>query len=371
MSETAEKKMTMMDYVLESPECMIKNVDRSKELTKTLVDAFTSGNYKTIWIIASGSSCNGSNCARAFMRHYMGVEIKIVTPFTFTNYENNLTDEDFAFVISQSGYSTNSIAALEKLKEMGKKAIGITGNLNSDFKDYADTLIEYGVGIETVGYVTKGVTTLAEFLMLFALEASLVNKKLSESEVNALKAEIKKCGDAHKIVTEETLAFYQTNYKALTSMTSAYVCGFGASYGTAMEGALKIGETIQIPSVAYEAEEFIHGPNLQLTPNYTLFFIDGDDQCSKRIIEIYHAVRQISDKAFIITNDKSVDDAHAIRMPFATNPLIAPLYCLPFFQIIADKVTTDLHLWEKHPLYGAFKANVACKTENYINNDPE
>lgn len=362
---TTEKKMTMMDYVLESPEAVSKNVDRSKELTKSLVERFTKGNYKTIWIVASGSSCNGSNCARAFVRHYLDVEVKIVTPFTFTNYENNLTENDFAFVISQSGYSTNSIEALEKLKAMGKEAIGLTGNLDSDFKDHADTLVEYGVGIETVGYVTKGVTTLAEFLMLFALDAAVATGKMSEADADKVKAEIKKTADAHKVITEETLAFYEKNYKALTSMTVAYCCGFGASYGTAMEGALKIGETVQIPSVCYEMEEFIHGPNLQLTPNYTLFFVDGDDHCSKRVLEIYHAVRAITDKAYIITNDKSVDEDHAIRMPFDTNPLIAPLYCLPFFQIIAYKVTTDTNKWEKHPLYNVFKTKVACKTENY------
>lgn len=371
MSETVEKRMTMMDYVLETTEYIVKNVDRSKELTQSLVDSFVKGDYKTIWIIASGSSCNGSNCARAFMRHYLDVEVKIVTPYTFTNYENNLKDSDFAFVISQSGCSTNSIEALEKLKELGKPAIGLTGNLDSDFKDYTDVLIEYGVGIETVGYVTKGVATLAEYLMLFSLEAALVQGKLDEVCVNKVKEDIKKTAEAHKVICDETLAFYKTNYKALTSMTNAYVCGFGASYGTAMEGALKIGETVQIPSVAYEMEEFIHGPNLQLTPNYTLFFVDGDDHCSKRVLEIYHGVREITDKAYIITNDPSVDDAHAIRMPFKTSPLIAPLYCLPFFQIISDKVTTDLGVWEKHPLYKAFKEKVACKTANYVSTDPE
>ena len=364
-----EKKMTMMDYVLESAPAIAHNVDRSKELTAALVKDFTEKDYKTIWIIASGSSFNGSNCARAFMREYLNCEVKIVTPYTFTNYENNMGEDDFGFVISQSGYSTNSIEALEKLKAMGKKAIGLTGNLDSDFKDHADELVEYGVGIETVGYVTKGVTTLAEFLMLFTIEAALVKGIMSAEQADSLKAEIKKTADAHKIVTEETLKFYETNYKAMTSMTSAYVCGFGASYGTALEGALKIGETIQIPSVAYEMEEFLHGPNLQLTPNYTLFFVDGMDHSSKRVSEIYHAVRTITDEAYIITNDPTVDDDHAIRLPFDTNPLIAPLYSLPFFQIISYKVTEDTHKWEKHPLYNIFKEKVACKTENYVDSE--
>ena len=56
---------------------------------------------------------------------------------------------------------------------------------------------------------------------------------------------------------------------------------FGAR-GVALEGALKIGETVHVPSPAYEVEEFIHGPNLQLTPGYTLFFFDAGDAAGER-----------------------------------------------------------------------------------------
>ena len=49
-------------------------------------------------------------------------------------------------------------------------------------------------------------------------------------------------------------------------MTNAYVCGVGANLGTASEGALKFGETVSIPTAAYEVEEYIHGPNIQIDP---------------------------------------------------------------------------------------------------------
>ena len=62
-------------------------------------------------------------------------------------------------------------------------------------------------------------------------------------------------------------------------MSWVYSCGAGANYGTALESALKMGETIHIPSCCYEIEEYIHGPNLQLTPQYNVIFFDGKRWC--------------------------------------------------------------------------------------------
>lgn len=350
----ANAKPTMLTYIEETPVQLELNNKNSKELTKELVNLYLQKKYKTIWIVASGSSSNASNCAKPFMMKYLDCNVEIVPPNTFLYSDLTYTDDDFIVVISQSGCSTNSIDALKKLKSINKKAIGITGNINSDFKDYADVVIDYGVGEETVGYVTKGVTTLAQFLMLFALEAS--GTEFIE--------ELNDVPNRHKIIQEETNAFYEKNKALLTSMTISYACGFMQGYGIATEAALKIGETVQIPSFAYEAEEFIHGPNLQLTPNYTLFFIDDLYKGSKRLEQIYLASRSVTDRCFAITNSDIVDDNHAIRLPFEIKePLLSPLYLLPFFQILAFRITTDLNKWHRHPLFKDFEKLVSCKTE--------
>lgn len=360
-----ENTPTMLTYIQETPKQLSLNVKNSKALTQSLVDIYLKKDYQTIWIIASGSSSNGSQCAKPFMMKYLNCDVKVITPSTFIYTENKMKDDDLAFVISQSGCSTNSIDALKKLKEMGQIAIGLTGNLESDFKDYTDLLIDYGVGIETVGYVTKGVTTLAQYLMLFALEAAYAKKIIDEKTYQDVLDEMDDAPRRHEVIQEETNIFYEKNKKALTSMNVSYTCGFMQGYGIATEGALKIGETVQIPSVAYEAEEFIHGPNLQLTPKYTVYFIDDMDKGSERLIQIYHATRSVTDYSFIITNSKEVDDDHAIHLPFdIKEPLLSPLYVLPFFQIIAYRVTTDCHKWEKHPVFEEnFKKNISCKTE--------
>lgn len=357
------KNPTMLTYVEETPAQLAANLENREALVGGLVDAYVEGGYRNVWIVACGSSSNASNCAKPFMMKYLGVDVQVVPPNTFVAYKDKLADDDFVFVISQSGCSTNSIDALDKLRAMGRKAIGLTGNLESDFKDHADILVDYGVGVELVGYVTKGVTTLAEFLTLFALEAGAKKGLVDDATYDALIAELGKCPERHVAFQKQVHEFYERNRAALTSMTVAYSCGFAQGYGIATEAALKIGETIQIPSFAYEAEEFNHGPNLQLTPNYTLFFIDDLGSTSARIIQLAQASRSVTDRVFVVTNSPEVDDAHALRLPSGIEePLLMPLYVLPLFQILAYRVTADLHKWEKHPLFEGFRKICDSKT---------
>lgn len=365
MSEPLNLKETMLTYVEESPAVIRRNVADSKAVTKPLVDAYTEKPYRTIWIVASGSSCNGSYCARPFVRKYLQTEVKVVTPFTFIHVEHNFTDDDFIFVVSQSGYSTNSIDALKLIREQGRKAIGVTMDVNSDFKDYCDLLVDYHIGFETVGYVTKGVTGWALYLMLFAIESACVKGIMTEEEAQALKAQIAKTADVHEAVQKQTDVFYKHNFLNLTSMQNAYVCGLGSGYGVAMEGALKIGETVQIPSQPLESEEYLHGPSLQISPNLNVFMVDCGI-ASDRIQKIYEANFLCTDRTYLLTTDhKYDDDTHAVVVDTDIDSEILPLCFLPFFQKIAYQVTEDTHRWLKHPMEETFEKTVACKTENY------
>ncbi len=138
------------------------------------------------------------------MMKYLQREVKIVSPATFIYGEHDLREDDFVFVISQSGCSTNSIEALDELRKLGITAIGLTGNVDSDFKDHADLVVDYGVGEETVGYVTKGVTTLAQFLMLFAIEAGARTGIVSPEQRIELLNEMADAPRRHEIVQRET-----------------------------------------------------------------------------------------------------------------------------------------------------------------------
>lgn len=357
-----ENQKTMQDYIREAAPLIKENTRHSKALTAPLVEAWLAHPYKTIWIVACGSSANAAYCARPLMRQLLGVEIKIVTPFTFTYYEHDYTADDFVFAISQSGRSTNILAALDVIRKQGHTAIGLTGNPQATICHHADLVVDYHVGIELIGFVTKGMTALVAFLMLFAIEAAQKQKRITATQAKTEKQNLIAAATAHVAVQKQTEAFIKKHYLEFSAMSRIMVCGAGAGYGTACEGALKICETVGIPSFPYETEEFAHGPQLQLNPDYVLFFIDDNPVASTRTRQLYSSMKLICPRCFIITH-QTMDDDHAFTVPYSANPLMSPLAYLPFFELIAYHMAEDLHRWVKHPLMTKVQKAAGTKTK--------
>lgn len=353
-------KNTMLTYIEQTPQ-QLRTLITSRQTYLSQLLAYYSEDIKEIWLIACGSSHNAAKCAIPFMEEYLPCSIRLFSPMTFIYQTKKIPDNVLTIVISQSGCSTNAIAALDQIKALNHHAIGLTANINSDFKYHADITIDYGAEEETVAYVTKGVVLLAAYLMLFALEAAMKTHRISQHDYELLIAEFNTCPNKHELMQKETKKFYEEYYKSLTAIQVVYFCGFMQAFGIASEAALKFGETIQVPSFAYEPEEMIHGPNLQLTPNYTLFFIDDDSKGSKRIQQIFHSIKEITDHTFIITTKQEIN---SLQIPFEIKyPLLMPLYLLPIFQILAYNITNDLHRWHKHPLFKNFKDSCTTKTK--------
>ncbi len=353
---------TMLTYIKETPYQLEWNVYHIQEITQELVQLYLQNDYNSIWLIACGSSFNGAQCAKPFLMKYLHCDVKVISPMTFVYSEHQMTDKDFVVVISQSGRSTNCIQALKLLKDMKKQAIGLTGCIDSPLKEYGDRVIDYSMGIEKVGYVTKGITVLSQYLMLFALEVSLKKGLTNQKDYQAIIEELKAIPSRHQIMQKQTKDFYQKHQYEMTSMDISFLIGFMQSYGIALEGALKMAETIKMPCMAYEAEEFVHGFNLQLTPRYTVWCIDDCLKGSQRLIQIYQAINSVTPHAYAITNSPDIDDDHAIRIPFEmTEPLLMPLYILPVFQIIAYQVSEELQTWNTHPRFSQFKNYIQTK----------
>lgn len=353
-------KLTMMDYIEETPSVLQYNIQHREELLKPLFDYIQDKAITQLILVASGSSYNACYVARAFLLKCLDISVRILTPYTFTYYEHHFNGNDLIIVISQSGLSTNAIEALKKAKSLDYYTVCLTGNKNSDVKDYADLTIEYGVGEELVGYVTKGVTTLALYLCLFAIEYTKKEKYI---------AELEKVVKLNQEMIEKSKQFIQNHFKSFSSMHQCYVCGAGANYGTALEGALKIGETIHVPSHCYEIEEYIHGPNLQLTPSYTVIFFDGNDKASKRVQQVYLATKKVTDHCFMISN--TYQDEHVLSLSEQVIEELSSLVYLPFVQILSFEISNSLKSVYQHPLLKEFKKIASAKTENFVNYDED
>ncbi|MDD3173264.1 MAG: SIS domain-containing protein [Herbinix sp.] len=355
-------KQTMDDCIKETPEVIRKNVTNRKQLTASLVQFYQKSEVDKIIIVASGSSYNSSVCARLFMQKVLKKEVQVISPYTFEYWENDFTDRSLILVASQSGNSTNSLKALEKLREKSIPTIGITADSESDFKKHCDLLINYEIGTETVGFVTKGMVGLVLYFMLFALEAAKATNTIEVMQYDEYIKELAETADIHELMYQRTKEFFEANKRELLSTQKVFVIGSGPSYGVALEGALKIGETLGICSFSYESEEFLHGPNFQINDNYTCIFIDNNEATSNRLHTIYEATNQFTNRCYMITSSAQ-ENSKFIKCPATKNPYLSVIYNLVVVEYLAYRVTNDLNRWPVEELAETFDCKVRIKSK--------
>lgn len=355
--------VTMRDYIYATPQRVLEIVEQSQIITQPLVDLYTKQKYKQIIFVASGSSYTAIHCVRGFICDVLKTEVKIVNPFTFAQYDYRyVTDQDFIVIVSQSGASTNCIDALLQLKEINHEKIVLTGHTKSDCQKYSDYIIDWSCGNETMGYVTLGVVTLIVYLMLFAVYCA---KSLNISnQIDECKHQIQKAVINHRRVSQQTEQFIHDNYQSLMQMDRVYVLGAGSNYGTALEGALKMGETIKVLAVGYEQDEFLHGPALQLSPKYTVFVIDSGDQTSAHAKKVFDGLLKVVQNTYMIT-PLHIDHPHIFHIEEPCQEEYSCIYYLPFFQLIAEIISTDLQSKRSHPLYYEMNKVIDFRTTDF------
>ena len=358
---------TMEQYIAETSAALKQNLAHREQILEPAICVLSGQKPDKLVIIASGSSYNAAICARGFMERYLGDRVEIQTPFSFTYYGKVKSSQAYLFV-SQSGSSTNMLEALRKCKMCGKQAIAVVGKQDSAMGREADAAIEYGVREETVGYVTKGMSTLTLFFMLLAMECAVHKLMTGEPQGPGRKtyledlAELQSAAENHGVVYRYAKEYCRKHEKSMLSMKHVCFLGCGANMGTAKEGALKLSEMLHVQACDYEAEEFLHGPDLQLTPDYTLFFIHGGDKAGERIEEICQAAREVTDASYLVS---------ARNMPVKpTKEEITPLYLTAFFQYLAYYAAKELKIIGEHPLFERFEEKISCKTDDYTEETP-
>ena len=364
---------TMLDYIKQTPDVVNNIINNSKAYTKELVDFYKANNYESIYLIASGSSYNGCLIAKQFMEHILGKEVRLQTPFTFYNHETLSLDKTMLIAVSQSGCSTNTLDCIKLLKEKGYKTACLVGRENNDAKNIADLTVNWQVGEEKIGFVTKGVTSLACFLYVFALELALSLNIINETKIEHAKSQLLKTQTIQPEIVNNTIELFNANKDDFINRSKAIFLSSGPNYATVTEGALKIKETSCIVAEQYEIEEFLHGPLYPSTPDDLIIIVDNnDDPSSDRMVEIANALLDVTTKVYMISStDKFNNKNHQIRTSADTCCHTSPLYKLSALQTLAYLMTEATNKYEPHENIKQFKkANkVATKSKDnlYLN----
>lgn len=256
-----------------------------------------------IVIAASGSSKNVAMVVQALLSK--DIEIVVDTPFQLIHNSCQIQRCDCLIAISQTGKSTGTMNCAKLANENHIPTIAITADIHSPLALECSYTFDIQCLDETIGPKTKGYT--ATLLVLFFVIAKLINKNI-DSYIKEFLLDIEQIENIIKQTTH-----YVENHREWSQANCVSVIGCGVHYGTACEGNLKLLETMQIPAMCYELEEFMHGPHRTVHENSYLVFIhthnEGYDMMS-RFIEFAH-----QQKAHIIVIDDDQNSSSDIIIP--------------------------------------------------------
>jgi len=264
--EAAEKggfEHFMLKEIYEQPEAIRKTL--SGTIKNGMVD-FSHLNFdevlkntQKIFIVACGTAYHAGLVGRVVIEKLarIPVETDIASEFRYREVLWKLGD--LMIVISQSGETADTLAALREARRHGIKVLAVTNVVGSAAAREADYVIYTHAGPEIAVASTKAYSTQLVVMYLLAIYLSKVRETLEIAELNSIVSELLYMDTMVEQVLkeEEKIKALARKYK---EVQSTFFLGRGFDYAVAMEGALKLKEISYIHAEAYAAGELKHGP---------------------------------------------------------------------------------------------------------------
>jgi len=253
----------MLKEIHEQPEA-VKTTIRSR-ITDGLPDLEECGitlemlrGFRNIHVVACGTAMHAGLVGKYIIEELARVPVNVDIASEFRYRDPLVTKDDLVIIISQSGETADSLAALRLSKELGAKTLAIVNAKGSSIAREADMLIYTLAGPEIAVASTKAYMVQISVMYLLAFSIALANGAINEDKCRELTAELVKMPERiEKAVQLEENSQYAAS--TLVNAESLLYIGRGLDYALSMEGSLKLKEISYIHSESYAAGELKHG----------------------------------------------------------------------------------------------------------------
>lgn len=326
--------MTMLDYINQEQETLTKILDNYDFSSSTQL-----AEMNTVTILATGSSYNACLSAKLAFETLADVTMTIEEPYNFKHYGRLIKETDTIIGVSQSGKSASTIDAMKELNGSKIQRIVLTSDLDSPIAQVVDKVIDLNMGIETVGFVTKGFSATVLQLFLLAIKVGVSKKQIDEQKLHALKEELTEEISRIPSVIDKTNAFFEEHANLLKLGGRFAALGYGPNWGTAKEFETKFTETVRRPSSGFELEAYMHGPYLETNWEHTLFFIETPSVNQSRSQALAEYMRGYVGQVITVTTEKS-SNRDVLGLDIAISELFSPLLLIIPFQLLAYRTAS-------------------------------
>mgnify|MGYP003429444092 FL=1 len=215
-------------------------------------------NYSQIHIVACGSAYHVGVTTQYVMEDLAKIPVRTDLASEFRYRKPLLGKNDLVIVISQSGETADTLAALREAKAKGVKTLAIVNVVGSSIAREADHVFYTLAGPEISVATTKAYSTQLIAGYLLAIEFAKVRGEITDEKYNALLEEIQTLPEKIEKILEdkERIQWFASKY---SNAKDIFFIGRGVDYATCLEGSLKLKEISYIHSEAYAAGELKHG----------------------------------------------------------------------------------------------------------------
>lgn len=264
--EAAEKggyEHFMLKEIYEQPKAVLDTISPRIKDDKIVIDELNMSeedikNLKRIYIIGCGSAYHVGVTSKYIIEKITRIPVEVDLASEF-RYRNPILEPDsMVIIISQSGETADSLAALRKAQELGVKVLGVVNVVGSTIAREADNVLYTWAGPEISVATTKAYSTQLAALYLLAVLFGDVRGTITGEEYHEMIQELKSLPDkiSEILGDKERIQWFASKY---ANAKDVFFLGRGVDYATSLEGSLKLKEISYIHSEAYAAGELKHG----------------------------------------------------------------------------------------------------------------
>ena len=303
----------------------------------------------TVHLVACGTAMHAGMVGKAAIEALARVpaQVEIASEFRYRN--PILRPEDLVIIISQSGETSDTLAALKLAKSRGVPVLAIVNVVGSSIARAADYILYTYAGPEIAVASTKAYMVQMCVLYLFALRLAYARGKLEEAETKRLTAELLRAGEVIKPRLDDC---EQIKYLAsrFVNTQSCFFIGRGFDYALSLEGSLKLKEISYVHSDAYAAGELKHGTISLITDGVPVIALATQKQVYEKTISNAKETKSRGARVILFTTKDAVvpegvadyivrmDEYEDLLMPLQ---LIVPLQLFAYYMAVLRGCDVD------------------------------
>ena len=303
----------------------------------------------TVHLVGCGTAMHagmvGKTAIEALAR--VPAQVEIASEFRYRN--PILRPEDLVIIISQSGETSDTLAALKLAKSRGVPVLAIVNVVGSSIARAADYVMYTYAGPEIAVASTKAYMVQMCVLYLFALRLAYARGMQTDAEIRRLTAELLRAGEVIKprLADCEQIKYLASRF---VNTQSCFFIGRGFDYSLSLEGSLKLKEISYVHSDAYAAGELKHGTISLVTDGVPVIALATQKQVYEKTISNAKETKSRGAKVLLFTTQDAVvpdgvadyvvrlDDYDDLLMPLQ---LIVPLQLFAYYMAVLRGCDVD------------------------------